>query len=798
MDALFSDLRYALRTLRRSPGFAAVAIITLALGIGANTAIFSVVNSVLLTPLPFAHPDRLVVVWESSVRNQHNVVNPENYSDWKDRAASFSGLAALTWVNATFTGDEPELIEGRAVTPNFFQVLGGVPLLGRTFTEDETRANAPPTIILSEGLWRRRYAADRSLVGKTVPIAGGVAHVVGVMPASFRPMPLGQEEYWEPLVLPPRGQGGRYTMVVGRLKDGVTVQAASAEMERLTAQLAIENPELDNGWSATVVPLMDQVVGSSRLLLTVVLGAVALVLLIACANVANLMLARASSRSREITVRAALGASRWRLARQALGESVLLALIGGVAGLILARWAVDALVTAAPPEIPRLAEIHLDPRVFAFTALVSALVGVLFGLPAALFRPDAESSLRAATTRTTAGLRSRRLRGVLVVTQMALAIVLLAGAGLLIRSIRQLTAVNPGFDPRNLAAVDITLPSLTYPDSARELAFYNQLMDRVRGLPGVEAAGATSWLPMTQGGAGTSFTVVGRPEPAPGHKPVAQIRIAEPGYFDAMRIPLERGRLLTAADGNGAVPVAVISESMARKTWPTEDAIGQHVKVSWSHPDREVEIVGIVGDVHHEGLDDEVLPTLYYPMAQETQRGMTIVMRTGVPGADLTRMVRASVHEVDPGLPVPEAATMYHYINQVMADRRYPAFLLGVFAALALSLAALGIYGVLSYTVGQRTHEIGVRMALGARAADVQRDVLGNGLALALSGAAIGVLAALFATRALGKLLYGVHPGDPLTFAGVAALLIAVALLACALPALRASRTDPMVALRSE
>ncbi|HEY2805591.1 MAG TPA: ABC transporter permease [Gemmatimonadales bacterium] len=798
MDALMQDLKYTLRTLRRSPGFTAVALLTLALGIGANTAIFSVVNSVLLTPLPYAHPDRLVVVWERSVRNNTNVVNPENYSEWKARATSFSGLAAFTWASMTFTGDQPENVSGRSVTPNFFQVLGAAPLRGRTFTADEAVLGAPPTIILSEGFWRRRFGGDTTIIGGTVPVAGGVARVVGVMPTSFRPMPLGSEEYWEPMVLPARGQGGRYAMTVGRLKDGVTVDAARAELARIAQQLAGEKPELDTGWGTTVLPLMEQAVGSSRRLLLVVLGAVALVLLIACANVANLMLARASSRARELTLRAALGASRWRLARQALGESIVLALVGGLAGLLLARWAVDLLVSAAPPEIPRIAEIHLDPRVFAFTALVATMVGLLFGLPAAFFRPDAEAGLHGASTRTTAGLRSRRLRGALVIAQMSLAIVLLAGAGLLLRSIQQLTSVDPGFDPHNLAAVDITLPHATYPDSARQQVFFNQLMDRVRAMPGIQAAGATSMLPMEIGNAATSLSVVGRPAPAPGQKPVAAIRIAEPGYFDAMKIPLKKGRLLSATDGSGSVPVAVISESMARKLWPTEDPIGQHVKVDWWHADRAVEIVGVVGDVHHEGLDDDFSPTLYYPYAQETSRGMTLVMRTAIPSGDLTRMIRTAVHELDPGLPVSETGTMYHYIGVMMADRRYPTILLGAFAALALILAAVGIYGVLSYTVGQRTHEIGVRMALGARPADVHRDVLGSGLSLAALGAGTGSLGALFATRALGKLLYGVHAADPLTFVAVATLLIGVALLACAIPARRASRTDPMIALRAE
>ncbi|HYT70881.1 MAG TPA: ABC transporter permease [Gemmatimonadales bacterium] len=802
IDTLLQDLRYALRTLAKSPGFTLIVVLTLALGIGANTAIFSVVNGVLLTPLPYRDPSRLVVVWESKGTSNRNVVNPANYMDWHDRATSFSGLELLSWTGLTFTGDQAEEVQGRAVTPDFFVVVGATPLLGRTFNAEESRPNSPRVIVLSDALWRRRFGADPTIVGRAVPVAGGTARVVGVMPSSFRPMPLGHEEYWEPMALDwsNRARAGRYAMALGRLKDGVTVERAQTEMSRIAHQLELDDPAFDTGWGATVVPLMEQVVGGSRRTILIVLGAVSLVLLIACANVANLMLARAASRERELAVRAALGAPRWRLVRQALVESVILALAGGAAGALLASWGVHLLVRAAPPEVPRIADIRLDLTVLAVTALVSMAAGVLFGLPAALSRSGAAiQDLHAATTRTTAGVPAARLRGALVIAQMSLAIVLLVGAGLLVRSLRQLIAVDPGFDPADISAMTITQPRPTYSDSLRRVAFYQRLLERVRNMPGVRSAGMISWLPMTPGNAVTSLTVVGRPKPAPGEAPTAAIRLVDPGYFDAMRIPLKRGRSLATTDRIGSAPVAVISDAMAHKLWPDEDPIGQHVKVEWWHPTASVEIVGVVTDSRHDGLDAAFEPTLFYPFAQESQQSsMSLVLRSTLPPATLTRMVRAAVSEMDKGVPVADAVTMYHHVAETMADRRYPAFVLSLFAALAITLAAVGIYGVLSYTVGQRTREIGVRVALGARPADVLRTVLGGGLRLTLIGVALGGMAAGLAAGALGKLLYGVHPVDPLTFAIVPLVLVGVALLAMAAPARRAARVDPMVALRYE
>jgi putative ABC transport system permease protein len=804
MSTFLNDLRYAARSLRRSPGFVIAAVATLALGIGANSAIFSVVNAVLMRPLPYPDPDNLVLVWERNIPRQHetNVVNPQNYLDWHDRAKSFSGLALLAWSQLTFTGDSPEIIQGRAVTANFFEVMGLPLALGRGFTDAEALPGGPSVIVLSDGLWRRRFGADPGIIGRSVPVAGGSAMVLGVAPPALGPMPWGREQYWEPFRIDPsdRARGGRYALVVGRLAPGVTRERAQTEMSGISASLEREYPDFNTGWSSNVVQLKDQVVGSSRRALLLLLGAVSMVLLIACANVGNLMLSRATARQREVAIRTALGASRWRLIRQALLESVLLAAVGGAVGLLLAIWAVDLLVSAGPQDIPRLGEIGVDPRVFAVTAGISLVVGILFGLPAALgdVHADLTSGLKGESPRTTATLSATRFRGALVVAQMALALILLAGAGLLIRSLQQLASVDPGFDPANVLTVSVDLPEATYGDSARQTAFFDQLRDRVKALPGVADVGAVNFLPLTAPGSSTGIHLMDRPEPPQGQENIADIRYADPGYFTTMRIPLRRGRNSNTADGPKAPPVVLINEKMARQFWPTGDAIGQRLKIDMWKPDDVVEVIGVVGDLHPNTLDDEIRPMIYYPLSQEPQRSLTLVIRhaSGVNG--LGAQVRAAVREIDRGVPLTDVATMNARLNESMADRRYPMLLLAGFAALAVILASVGIYGVLSYTVGQRTREIGVRMALGARRGDVLRMVLGGGIRLTLIGVVLGAVGAAIAGRALGKLLYGITPTDPVTFAAVALLLTAIAAVACYLPARRATRVDPMVALRTE
>jgi len=804
MDALFQDLRYAVRTLAKTPGFTLAAMLTLALGIGANTAIFTVVNSLLLTPLPYRQPDRLAILWESQSANPHgrNVVSPANYLDWKDRATSFADLAALTWSNITFTGDQSELVQGRAVTSNFFDLLGVAPERGRVFTAEEARPGGPRVILLGDGLWRRRFGGDPAIVGRAVSIAGGSAIVVGVMPPTLRPMPWGEEEYWEPFRLSAsdRTRGGRYAMVVGRLRSGITYERAQAELSGIAHALEQEYPGFNTGWTVNLVSLTDQVVGPARRTLLMLMGAVALVLLIACANVANLLLGRAVGRQREIAVRTALGASRWRVARQVLVGSVLLSLAGGAAGCLLALWGVGLLVAARPSDVPRLAEVGVDARVLAATIAVSLIVGLACGLPTAL--GDATraiaSVLRSAGTRATAASASLRFRGGLVVGQVSLALVLLAGAGLLVRSLRKVAAVDPGFDPANLLTVSLDLPAGTYPDPARQAAFYSRLLERVHGLPGVEGAGAVSLLPLTGQNSATGFSVVGRPAPAPGQGPVADIRVADPDYFHAMRIPLRRGRTPTEADRPGSPPVVVVNETLARQTWPGEDPIGRRVKVNWIESSPEAEVIGVVGDVHSAGLDGDIRPTIYYPQAQRPSGSMWLVIRHAGDPATLTTAARAAVREIDRNLPVPDGLTMYARLVRSMSDRRYPMLLLSIFAGLAVLLSAVGLYGVLAYAVSQRTAEIGIRMALGAQVRDVVRLVVTQGLRVVALGIAIGLAGAVAATRVLRGLLYGVGATDPQTLLLVSLGLLGVAALAAYLPVRRATKVDPMVALRYE
>ena len=804
MEALIQDIRYALRRLTHSPGFTLASVVTLALGIGATTAIFSVVDTVLLRPLTFQDPSRLVLVWERfAARHQEiNVVNPANYLDWRDRATSFSDLAALGWSQQTFTGDVPELVQGRSVTANFFRTLGLAPLLGRVFTPEEALPSGSPVIVLSYGLWRRRFGGDSGIIGRPVPVAGGSAVVLGVMPPTLRPMPWGQEEYWEPLRLDEsdRTRSGRFTMVVGRLKTGVTVARAQAEMDVITRSLEQEHPEFDTGWGANVVRLTDQIVGSARRALLVVLGAVTLVLLIAAANVGNLVLVRAEARQRELTVRAALGASRLRLVRQWLVESALVALAGGTAGVMLARWGVDLLVALAPPYIPRLAEITVDTRVLAVAALLSLAVGIGAGLPAALGVGgyDLADGLRGGSTRTTGDRIARRWRDGLVVAQVSLALVLLSGAGLLVRSLQRLSAITPGFEPAHVTTMAVNLPQGTYADGARQTAFYNRLTDRIRAMPGVSEAGAISFVPFVPQGAATRFTIVGRPAPQPGEWTSADIRIIDPGYFAAMRIPLVRGRTFSGADRADAPPVVVVNQAMARQFWPGENPLGSRVQVSWTHPEAQPEIVGVVGDVRTSALDADIHPMIYYVEAQEPTGEMTLAVRHSGDPAALVAAVRGVVGDLDRDVPLTDVATMSTRLTRSMADRRYPMLLLSGFAVLAVLLAAVGLYGLLSYAVSRRNREIGVRMALGAGRGTVLGMVMKDGVRLTLVGVGIGAVASALAARALGRLLYGIGPTDPVTFLSVAVLLVAVALLASYMPAARATRVDPMVALRTE
>jgi putative ABC transport system permease protein len=803
MESLWQDVRHALRQFRTQRQFTIAALLVLGLGIGANATIFTVVDRVLLTPLPYRAPDDLVMIWEKNVPSNfsHNVVNPQNYVDWKDRSKSFSDMAAFTWSQMVLLGGgAPERVYGRSVTPNLFALLGARPALGRTFTAEESRPKGPTVVILSDKLWRRRYAADPQIVGKTIEVSGGNSTVVGVMPADFRP--LSNEEYWDPFPLDPsdRSRHGRYAMAIGRLKSGVTRAQAEADVTAIGAQLEKEYPSFDTGWRVSVVGLADEVVGSSKSVILVLFGAVSLVLLITCANVGNLMLTRAASRRREVAVRTALGATRWRLAREWMVENLILAIAGGAIGLILTAYAVDLLVASSPSGVPRLHEIALDGRVIAATALVTIIVGLVIGAPAALQERTTRlaADLQGASARTAGSVQAARFRSVLVVAQMSLAVVLLLASGLLVRSVARLAQVDPGFDPKGVLTLGVTLPNDKYPDLARQAAFFNELSTRLGALPGVEKVGAVSFLPLQNGNAGTGFVVVGQPEPAPGMGPSASVRITDPGYFSAMRIPVLQGRALSAADREGTPRVVVVSELLAKKIWPNGDAIGQRIKVYYGRPDDTLEVVGIVGDVRHSGLDEEVYQTIYYPASQYNYGALTYVIRTAGPPANAAPAVRAALHELDPNVPAEDVGTMDHWVTRSMSDRRDPMLVLTIFAALAVTIAAVGVYAVLSFGVSQRTREIGVRMALGAQPREVLSMVLGGGMRLTLIGITLGVIGGAIATRALDKLLFHVQPTDPLTIGAVALLLGIVALVAMYVPARRAARVDPVVALRSE
>jgi predicted permease len=803
MESVLQDLRQAGRALRKSPLFTGLAVATLALGIGSTATILTVVDRVLLRPLPYRDSQALVKVWERNdgLHVERNIVNPQNFLDWRDRAKSFSGLASYTWSSMVITdGDIPERVLGRAVTPDMFTVLGASPALGRTFTDAEALPGAASVIILSDGLWRRRFGGDPNVVGTTVHTSDGTATVIGVMPRTFRP--LGNEEYWDAFKLDPAQRAqrrGRYAMVVGRLAPGAALEHAQQEMDGIAKSLEKENPLSDAGWGISVIPMRDDTVQEARTVLWMTLGAVSLVLLITCANVGNLMLTRALARGREAAVRTALGATRWRLARQWLAENLLLASAGGALGLLLATWGVALIVSAQPASVPRVHEIAIDGRVFAGVTAITVCVGLLIALPAALQGRGARLSaaLHGDTGRTTGSARVSRFRAGLVVAQMSLAVTLLFGAGLLLRSIARLSAVEPGFDPNNVLSVAVGMPDATYPDADRQTAFVRGIETRLAALPGVRAVGAVNFLPLTGMDAATSFVPLDRPAPPPGQDPVAAIRIADPNYFSTMHIPLRRGRLFTDADREKTLPVVVVSDALARRTWPGEDPVGKELTISWTHADQHVTVIGVVADVRVE-LDEDPRRMIYYPIAQQGSGYMNLVIRADADPAALAPAVRAAIHDADRSIPAEDLATMATWITRSMADRRDPMFLLALFAGLAVTIAAVGVYAVLSYGVAQRTREIGVRIALGALPASVVRMVLASGLRLALAGIAIGLVAGFFASRALGKLLFQISPADPFTFGAVALLLALVALTATWLPARRAARVDPMVALRTE
>jgi putative ABC transport system permease protein len=802
METLLQDVRYGVRMMRKRPGFTAVVVLTLALGIGANTAIFSVVNAVLLRPLPYRNAERLVWV-AGNVRGGTNraSVSPPDYVDYRAQNTVFEEFAASTSVpspvNLTGAG-EPERLTGSRVTANYFRAFGVEPALGRGFGADEERTGSAPIAVLSDGLWKRRFGGDPSIVGKTLTLDGKAVTVVGVAPPEFQ-YPAGTE-LWLPLDFDDpemKIRAAHFLRPIGLLKNGVTLEQARAETDLIARRLEEQYAETNAGWSLTLVPLQEQVVGGVRTSLWVLLGAVGFVLLIACANVSNLMLARAAARRRELALRAALGASRWRVARQQLTENVLLSLAGGALGLLLAAWGVDLLAALGAGDIPRAREIGVDGRVLAFTAALSVLTGLAFGLLPALraSRSDLNEVLKDAG-RGTSGPGRGRVRAALVVSEIALSLVLLAGAGLLVKSLISLLSVNPGFDPANVLTLRINLARARYARPEQAAAFFSDLQRRVAGLPGVEAAGMISELPLSGQPNDMYFYVAGRPPQTADQKVTADYRRVNQDYFRAMRIPVLRGRDFTEQEVAGNAQVVVINETLARQFFPDEDPLGKRLVIDFGKQE-QFEIVGVAGDVLHRSLDGGVYQMMYAPTLRIG--GTNLVVRTS--SADplaLAAAVRGEVAAIDRDQPVSAVRAMREVVSGSVAQQRFRTLLLATFAGVALLLAGVGIYGVIAYSVTHRTHEIGIRMALGAGAGDILKMVVGQGMALALAGVAVGLLAALALTRVLSSLLFGVTATDAVTFAAVSLLIAAVALLACLVPARRATKVDPMVALRYE
>jgi putative ABC transport system permease protein len=802
MHTLLQDFRYGCRLLVRSPGFTLVAVLALALGIGANTAIFSLVDAVLLRPLPFRDPARLAVVWEeaSFVGFPRNTPAVANFVDWKKRNHVFEDMAAIDYRTFNLTGTgEPDQIAACAVTANLFPMLGVQPVLGRSFTPADDTPNANSVAVISHGLWKRRFGGDPGLVGKTILLNGAKFNVAGIMPAAFH-FPERRIDVWVPIAFTPQQltvRTAHYLTVFARLKRGVSWRQAQSDMRQVAEQIARDYPREAARIGAVVVPLHEQMAEGLGTALMVLLVAVGFVLLIACANVANLLLSRAAARRREIAVRTALGAGRMRIVRQLLTESVLLAAIGGSAGALLAIWAFEFLSKLIPDGIT--ATLAPDTRVLLFTLVLSLVTGALFGLAPALgaSRLDLNAALKQGG-RASVGA-TRGLRGVLVITEVALSVVLLIGAALLIQTFARLRGIDPGFRAENLLTLSTSLPRARYSDPVKGAAFIEGVLARVRSLPGVISAGYTRVLPLLQKGGTRGFTIEGRPPITSGLVNDANFRPVSTGYLATMRIPLRRGRYLEDSDGPQAALVAVINETMARQFWPNEDALGKRFKYG---PPQSAEpwttIVGIVGDVKQMGLDVPARAEMYVPYRQMTSAPRDLAIRVAGNPLALAEAVRREIRAVDPEQPVANIRTMEDILDEEVSHRRVQTTLLGAFAALALVLASVGIYGVLSYAVAQRTQEIGLRMALGAQRRQVLRMVLRQGLRLAVVGAAIGIAAGLGLTRLMSSLLFGVGATDPVTFVAVPLALIAVAAVASGIPALRATRVDPMSALRYE
>ena len=806
---MLNDLRFALRQLTKSPGFTLIAVCALALGIGANTAIFSVVNAVLLRPLPFKNPQQLVMVWENAAHLgfPKNTPSPANFLDWQKQSSVFAGMAAMIERSFNLTGvGEPERLDGRRVSANMFQMLGVPALLGRAFVPDDDRPGTH-VVLLSHSLWQRRFGSDPGVIGRALTLNGESYTVVGVMPPSVHLPGYGnwKDQVWVPVAFPPEEaaqRGNHFLEVIARLKPGVTIQQAQAEMETIAARLSQQYPEYNTRIGAVVTPLREQVVGDIKPALLVLLGAVGFVLLIACANVANLLLARAAVRQKEIALRLALGASHTRLTRQFLTESVLLALFGGGFGLLLAVAAIGVLKSFVPATVSQAQTIGIDGKVLLFTGFVAVATGMVFGLAPAIQAShfNLNDTLKEGGRDSAASVKGNRLRNLLVVTEVAVSFLLLIGAGLLINSFFHLRNLDPGFRADHLLTMKIDLSEVKYPDRERRSAFLDELIRRVRALPGAQAAAIAGNLPLTYNGDSMTIAVEGIPDPPPDQRPDVIYRAVGPGYFSTMGIPLLRGRDLTDQDKAESKYVVVISEKTAQHFWPGQDPVGKRLKAGSSTsnvPWREV--IGVVKDVRQNDFIAPPKMQMYFSYRQlKDLAPNALVVRTAIDPMSLAASVRNTVWSLDKDQTVSDIDTMEHIVAKAVARQRFSMLLLGLFAALALVLAAVGIYGVLSYSVAQRTREIGVRIALGARRVDVLQMTVTQGLKLVGVGMLIGVVAAFMLTRVMASLLFGVSATDPLTFIGIALVLLMVAILASYIPALRATRVDPIVALRAE
>lgn len=815
MRNFFYGLRLGLRVLLRNPGFSATAILLLALGIGANTAIFSVVNAVLLRPLPYQDPARLMQIWhvppvKSFPGLKYFSVSPANYLDWQRQNTSFEDIAAYGGTILNLGGEErPESLFGATVVPSFFSILRVQPALGRMFSPDEDRPGQGHVAILSDQLWRNHFGANPAILGEDIILNGEPYHVVGIMPPGFK-LP-SWAQLWVPMAWSDEKRavrGNHNYSVIGRLKPGVDLRAAKSELSAISTRLEQLYPEDDKGWGATIIPLRQQLVGNVRPALLVLLGAVAFVLLIACANVANLVLGKILARKKEIAIRCSLGASRGAILRQVLAETILLSISGGALGLLLAKVGITLIAKFLADRLPRFAQISLDGSVLAFTVVISLAAGILAGLlPALRFtKADVSEALKQGQSRGSSDSGGTRTRGILVVAEVALSLVLLIGAGLMVRTLWELSAIRPGFDPNSVLTMALSVAANKFPTPAGEVAFFERVLQQVRTTPGIEAAGVIDDLPISDSGSHQPVQVEGQPIVPMSDQPEVDVRSVSAGYFRAMRIPLLRGRDLDASDVAGRAPTVIVSQSFAKRFWPGQNPLGKHVTLTF-YPGVAREVVGVVGDIKLDSLDEtRPVAMVYWPIDQifappsEAWRsfGMSLAVRTADDPINSTSAVTAAVHQIDPETPVTDVLSMNQLISNSLTPQRSNMLLLAAFAGLALVLTAVGIYSVLAYTVRRRVREIGIRMALGASHSNVLGMIVRDGMKPVLLGVGIGLIAAFALGRVVSSLIYGVRPTDPLTFAAVTSLLVVVGLLAMVLPAYRATRVEPIRTLRDE